>query len=120
MAHRRACERIRCGLAWLVDGDIAKFFDNIPTDRCNGTLKRYIPDKELLRLIDLWLAEGSSVLGFLGTRRGIAQGAVISPFLCNLYLHELDVALADRTFPLSGSPTIFCCLRRMRKRRRPP
>lgn len=99
LAHRRACERIRCGLPWLVDGDIVKFFDMIPHRPLQKTLKRHIPDRELLRLIDLWLAEGASSQGFLGVRRGIAQGAVISPFLCNLYLHELDLALADKNIP---------------------
>jgi group II intron reverse transcriptase/maturase len=99
MAYRRACERIRCGLPWLVDGDIVKFFDMIPHRPLQKTLKRYIADRQLLRLIDLWLAEGASSQGFFGVRRGIAQGAVISPFLCNLYLHELDMALADKNVP---------------------
>ncbi len=100
MAHRRACERVACGLTWLVDADIAKFFDNIPHRPLQKTLKRHIPDKELLRLIDLWLAEGGgSPFGFLRERRGIAQGAVISPILCNLFLHDLDMALADKNIP---------------------
>lgn len=99
MAHQRASERIRCGLPWLVDADIAQFFDNIPHKPLQKILKRRIADKELLALIDLWLAEGSSPLSFLGTRRGVAQGAVISPILCNLYLHEFDLALAAKNIP---------------------
>jgi len=99
MAHRRACERIQCGLPWLVDADIAKFFDNIPHRPLQKVLRQYIPDRELLALIDLWLAEGASALSFLGTRRGVAQGAVISPILCNFYLHELDTALAGKNIP---------------------
>ncbi|MBK8510492.1 MAG: reverse transcriptase domain-containing protein [Candidatus Competibacter sp.] len=99
MAHRRACERIQCGLSWLVDADIAKFFDNIPHRPLQKILKRYIADRDLLGLIDLWLAEGASSLSFLGVRRGVAQGAVISPLLCNFYLHGLDVALAGKNIP---------------------
>lgn len=99
MAHRRACERIQCGLSWLVDADIAQFFDNIPHRPLQKALKRYIPDRELLALIDLWLAESASSLSFLGVRRGVAQGAVISPILCNFYLHELDLALAGKNIP---------------------
>ncbi len=99
MAHRRACERIQCGLPWLVDADITKFFDNIPHRPLQKTLKQYIPDRELLALIDLWLAEGASSLSFLGIRRGVAQGAVVSPILCNFYLHELDMALAGKNIP---------------------
>jgi RNA-directed DNA polymerase len=119
LAHRRACERIRCGLPWLVDGDITTFFDTIPHRPLQKTLKRYIPDRELLRLIDLWLAEGASSQGFLSVRRGIAQGAVISPILCNLYLHESWIwRWPIRTFRSCGLPMIFCCLRPMRRRRR--
>lgn len=99
MAHRRACERIQCGLPWLVDADIAQFFDNIPHRPLQKRLKQLIPDRDLLALIDLWLAEGASSLSFLGTRRGAAQGAVISPILCNFYLHELDLALAGKNIP---------------------
>lgn len=99
MAHRRACERIQCGLSWLVDADIAQFFDTIPHRRLQKALKRYIPDRDLLALIDLWLAESASSSSFLGVRRGVAQGAVISPILCNFYLHELDLALAGKNVP---------------------
>lgn len=99
MAHRRACERIQCGLSWLVDADIAQFFDNIPHRLLQKTLKQHIPDRELLTLINLWLAEGASPLSFLGIRRGIAQGAVISPILCNFYLHALDIGLAGKNIP---------------------
>ncbi|MBE2294546.1 MAG: Retron-type reverse transcriptase [Phycisphaerales bacterium] len=99
MAYRRACERIQCGLPWLVDADITKFFDNIPHRPLQKILKHSIPDRELLALIDLWLAEGASSLSFLGTRRGVAQGAVISPMLCNFYLHELDMALTGKNIP---------------------
>lgn len=99
MAYRRACERINCGLGWLVDADIRSFFDNIPHRPLEKTLKQFVPDRDLLQLIKLWLAEGSSPLGFLGPRRGIAQGAVISPLLCNVYLHALDVALMGKNIP---------------------
>lgn len=99
MAYWRACERIRCGLPWLVDADIAAFFDTIPHRPLQKVLRRPIADRELLRLIDLWLAEGGSVQGFFGTRRGVAQGAVISPILCNFYLHELDTALSGKNIP---------------------
>ncbi len=99
MAHRRACERIGCGLPWLVDADIRSFFDNIPHRALRKVVRRAVPDRELVALVEAWLAEGPSALGFLGPRRGIAQGAVISPFLCNLYLHEFDAAVAAKSIP---------------------
>ena len=99
MAFYRAKERIVCGLPWLVDADIRSFFDTIPHSGLRKVLKRHIPDQRILNVIDLWLAEGGSHFGFLRGRRGIAQGFVISPFLCNLYLHQLDTALIGKNIP---------------------
>lgn len=99
MAHRRACERIRCGLPWLVDADIRSFFDNIPHRLLKKAINKYIPDRQLRRLLQLWIAEGASYNGFLSNRRGIAQGAIISPFLCNLYLHQLDLIFTRNNIP---------------------
>jgi RNA-directed DNA polymerase len=95
----RVRERVRCGLAWLVDADIARFFDNIPHRPLRKALAGQIPDRALLRLIDAWLDAGVSHAGLFAGRRGISQGAVISPFLCNLYLHQLDEALASHDIP---------------------
>jgi group II intron reverse transcriptase/maturase len=99
MALRRACERINCGLPWLVDADIRSFFDEIPHRLLLKAIKQYIPDRELRHLIGLWLAEGASSKGFFSARRGIAQGAIISPFLCNLYLHQLDLTFTNKNIP---------------------
>ena len=99
MALRRVEERVRCGLTWLVDADIRGFFDNIPHRPLRKVLKQRIPDREILDLIDAWLAMGPSRQSIFETRRGIPQGAILSPLLCNLYLHNLDQALADRNIP---------------------
>lgn len=99
MALRRVEERVRCGLTWLVDADIRGFFDNIPHRPLRKVLKHWIPDREILDLIDAWLAMGPSRQSIFETRRGIPQGAILSPLLCNLYLHNLDQALADRNIP---------------------
>lgn len=99
MALRRVRERIACGLPWLVDGDIRSFFDEIPHRALRKVLKQRIPDRDLLALIDAWLAVGPAQSSIFNTRRGIPQGAILSPILCNLYLHELDQALAARNLP---------------------
>lgn len=99
LAIQRVRERVQCGLTWLVDADIQSFFDSIPHRELVKILRKTIPDRQLLDLIELWLAESGSVQGFMGRRRGILQGAVISPLLCNLYLHQFDTALAGRNIP---------------------
>ena len=42
---------------------------------------------------------GTYQRGILCGPRGIPQGAVISPFLCNIYLHQLDRALTRHNVP---------------------
>lgn len=99
MALSRTRERIACGLYWLVDADIRAFFDSIPIKPLRQRLKVFVDDRELMALIDLWLDLGTSQASFFSTHRGIAQGAILSPLFCNLYLHEFDQALHAQKVP---------------------
>lgn len=98
-AIERARERVRLGLPWLVDADIRSFFDRIPHDRLIRVLRRRIRDRAMRKLIQRWIAAEPHHTSFMGRRRGLPQGMILSPFLCNLYLHELDTALAERNIP---------------------
>ena len=100
LALRRARERIGCGLHWLVDADIRSFFDSIPIKPLRTRLKAFVADRELMRLIDLWLDLGVSHASFFNAPRGIAQGAILSPLFCNLYLDEFDQAMERNKVPL--------------------
>ena len=96
---KRVKENLDCGYVWLVDADIQSFFDTIPHGRLKKALKRAVPDKALLHLIDMWLDVGAPRTGILSKRRGIPQGGVISPFLCNLYLTGFDNFLTNHNLP---------------------
>ena len=83
---------------FVVEADIAAFFDRIDHDRLVEMLSRRIADKQLLRLIKKWLKAG--VLESDGTvthpELGSPQGGVISPMLANVYLHyTLDLWFQD-------------------------
>ena len=82
-----------------MDADIEKFFDRIPHAALKRTVRKYLSDRALCRLIEAWLEAGALHNGLLQKRRGIPQGAVISPFLCNLYLTELDLRLSSANLP---------------------
>lgn len=99
MALTRARERIACGLHWLADADIRSFFDSIPIKPLRQRLKAFIADRDLMRLVDLWLDLGTSQASFFSTPRGVAQGAILSPLFCNLYLHDFDTALHREKVP---------------------
>jgi len=75
------------GLAWVVDADIQACFDSIPHQRLRSLVGGTVDDR-VADLLAGWLQEGSTAPG-----RGVAQGAVISPLLANIYLHPFDVAM---------------------------
>jgi len=81
-------------LRWVAEGDIVKCFDSLSHDRLLQLWSARYP--ELSSLVSKWLTSGS-VDGqeFNATTRGVPQGGVISPLLCNVYLHQLDARLTD-------------------------
>jgi len=55
-------------------------------------VQEQVDDPIVLRLIESWLRVGRRDPD---VARGIPLGAVISPLLCNVYLHRLDLALTS-------------------------
>lgn len=73
---------------WILDADIAGFFDAIDHEWLIKFLEHRIGDRRVLRLIGKWLRAGVSDDGeWSQTTVGTPQGAVISPLLANVYLH---------------------------------
>ena len=95
----RVRERVKIGQHWLVDADIKKFFDSIPHKLLVADLKRFINDVKAMSLIAKWLKVGAHHSSLLASRRGISQGAILSPLFCNLYLNRFDQSLAKANIP---------------------
>lgn len=73
---------------WVLDADIRGFFDALDHGWLLRFLEHRIGDPRMLRLVRKWLRAGVVEKGRRsGTERGTPQGAVISPFLANVYLH---------------------------------
>lgn len=83
-------------LRWVVDADITDCFDSIPVAPLMAQVRTVIPEPRAIELIDSWLH--TPIAGQRGVVAGVSQGAVISPQLTNLYLHQLDVTLSR--FPM--------------------
>jgi len=85
---------LESGKAWVVDADITGCFDNIDHRAIVDLLARRIADGKVLRLVENMLAAGvMDGWSLKRTAAGTPQGGVISPLLCNIALHEMDVRL---------------------------
>ena len=79
------------GRRWIAESDIANCFEAIPHSGLMSAVRERICDGPLLRLLRMMLGAGVMEAG--AVRHGVSgtpQGGVISPVLCNVYLHRLD------------------------------
>jgi group II intron reverse transcriptase/maturase len=79
------------GKRWVAETDIASCYEEIPHDRLMAAIEERICDRKLLKLLRAMLRSGVMQDGAV-TRSvaGTPQGGVVSPVLCNVYLHRLD------------------------------
>lgn len=96
-AVKAARGHIEAGYRWVVDIDLAKFFDTVNHDRLMARMKGDIADRRVLRLVNDYLKAGVMVNGVVvETEEGTPQGGPLSPLLSNIVLDELDRELEKR------------------------
>jgi len=102
------------GLRWVLDADIKDCFDDIRPDLLMRLVRQQVRDKVILRLLTAWLQ--ARILNARGQARaaGTAQGGVLSPLLCNVYLHPFDEALTGQGLRLVryADDLVVLCRRR--------
>jgi RNA-directed DNA polymerase len=85
------------GYTDVVDADLSKYFDTIPHRELMQSVARRIVDRDVLRLIKLWLKTPVEERDRNGRRRmsggkhsscGTPQGGVASPMLANVYMNR--------------------------------
>lgn len=76
---------------WVIEGDIKGAFDNIHHEILLKLVAKRVADQRLLKLVERFLKAGimQGAL-FQRTDIGTPQGAICSPLLANIYLHQLD------------------------------
>lgn len=100
-AIQKCKEYIASGYRWVVDADIASFFDTVDHKLLMKALNEEIADGTLLDLIERFLKSSVMKDGRLeATHEGVPQGGVISPLLANIYLHCFDSVMAERGYRL--------------------
>jgi RNA-directed DNA polymerase len=92
--HKLVCE----GYTDVVDADLSKYFDTVPHCELMQCVAQRIVDRDVLRLIRMWLTAPVEERDENGKRRltggkdrhcGTPQGGVASPMLANLYMNRL-------------------------------
>jgi RNA-directed DNA polymerase len=79
------------GRRWIAESDIANCFEAIPHSGLMSAVEERICDRRLLKLLRAMLRAGVLEAGAVRHgKSGTPQGGVISPVLCNVYLHRLD------------------------------
>ncbi len=98
-ALREVDRLLKAGYCHVVDADLKSYFDSIPHAGLMARVRERIADGRVLRLLQAWLTQDVMA----GLERwtptgGTPQGAVISPLLANIFLHPLDVLMAERGY----------------------
>ncbi len=81
--------------SWIVEGDIVGCFDNIPHGKLLEAVRRRVADVKVVSLIGRFLKAGyMEDWVYHRTYSGTPQGGIVSPLLCNIFLHQLDEFMA--------------------------
>jgi RNA-directed DNA polymerase len=85
------------GKRWVVDLDLASFFDEVNHDLLMARVRRKVKDVRMLKLIRAFLRSGVMIGGVSQpTEKGTPQGGPLSPLLSNVLLDDLDKELEKR------------------------
>lgn len=82
---------------YIIEADFSKAFDSIQHDILIDLLKNNIKCEKTINLIKSELKAGYFEFGGLHNNlsMGTPQGSILSPLLCNIFLHELDKFMED-------------------------
>ena len=78
---------------YVIEADFSKAFDSIQHDALMNIIKEEIKCEKTHKLIEKGLKAGYIEFGELhnNLNTGTPQGSILSPLLCNIFLHKLDV-----------------------------
>lgn len=82
---------------YVIEADFAKAFDSIPHNILMNIIKERIKCEKTLKLIENALKAGFMEFGVLhdNLNCGTPQGSILSPLLCNIFLHKLDIYIEE-------------------------
>ena len=97
----KALEMMNDGHNWIVDIDLAKFFDTVNHDKLMTIFGRTIKDGDVISVVRKFLVSGVMIDDeYEDTIVGTPQGGNISPLLANIMLNELDKEMSKEGWTL--------------------
>jgi len=100
-ALRKVDRLLKEGYTWVLDADVKSYFDTIPHDLLMERMMERVSDGKILHLIELFLKQKIlEDMKLWNPISGTPQGAVLSPLLANVYLHQLDLTLHRNGFKM--------------------
>ena len=83
-------------VAWVIKGDSTKCFDTVDHALLMKLIEAKILDRQFTKLISKSLKAGYFETPFIShSIAGIPQGSILSPILCNIFMHQLDVFVEE-------------------------
>jgi RNA-directed DNA polymerase len=100
-ALREVQRQLEAGRVWVVDADLKSYFDTISHEMLMEKLKRRIADSKVLQLVGRYLKQDIVAQAERWSPiTGTPQGAVLSPLLANVFLHDLDEEMAKAGYKM--------------------
>ena len=96
-AMKQAKEYYEQGYRYVVDLDLAKYFDTVNHDMLINMVREEVKDERAIKLIRKFLKSGVMENGIINpSTEGTPQGGNMSPLLSNIYLNKFDKLLESR------------------------
>ena len=90
---------LRNGVRYVVEADLASYFDSVNWDWLRKFIRHRVNDGGLIRLLNKWLKAGVMENGVVThMSEGVPQGGPVSPMLSNIYLHYVLDLWFERRF----------------------